>query len=123
MPPSQSRRAAAIARLAGIAASMAAAPAIAATIAGPAGAAVAPAQQSAVTGAAAADHLSTLFDPSTTAQLTATASHGPQRDTTEPNPFHQFHQFNQGPFHQGSPFDEDVPFHQWINPFDQLVEP
>ncbi|WP_327140521.1 hypothetical protein [Nocardia sp. NBC_01327] len=123
MSPPSSSRSAAIARLAAIAASMAAVPAVAMTIAGPAGAAVAPAPQSYVVGAAAKEHLSTLLAQGVTADLTA-ASHGVQHDTTEPNPFHQFHQFNEGPFRQGSPFGQDAPFHQAPgDPFMELSEP
>lgn len=122
MSPPYSRRAAAIARLAGIAATMAAAPAIAASLAGPAAAAIAPAPQTTVVGSAAQLHLSSLLAQSATAELVS--AHGVQHDTVEPTPFHQFHQFNEGPFRQGQPFGQSPPFHQAPgDPFNQLVDP
>ncbi|MFE3190802.1 hypothetical protein ACFXHA_17460 [Nocardia sp. NPDC059240] len=120
--PSPSSRAAAIARLAAIAATMAAVPAIAASIAGPAEAAAPP--QPIPVGAAALTHLSTLFDQGVSV---IPAGHGVQKDTNEPNPFHQFHQ---SPFHQGGGFNQLPPFHEAPpphnpppDPFEQLVDP
>ncbi|MVU82807.1 hypothetical protein GPX89_36930 [Nocardia sp. ET3-3] len=123
MPPPSHRRTAAIARLAGIAATMAAAPAVAVIIAGSAQAAQAPVQQSADVGTAARAHLSTLLGPGvTTERLSADQATNPH--VLKPNPFHQFQQFHQGPFRQGSPFGQDIPFHQAPgDPFQELSEP
>ncbi|MEC3953924.1 hypothetical protein VMT65_12885 [Nocardia sp. CDC153] len=121
MSPPNSRRTAAIARLAGIAATMAAAPAIAASLAGSADAAVVAPEQTTVVGAAAQAHLENLFAPTATTELAS--AHGVQKDTRVPNPFHQFSQFHEGPFRQGQPFGQDVPFHQAPTGFVQLVDP
>ncbi|MFJ4655654.1 hypothetical protein ACIP5Y_30615 [Nocardia sp. NPDC088792] len=123
MSPRSSSRSAAVARLAAIAATMAAVPVVAVTIGGTAGAATAPAEQSAVLGAAARAHLATLIDQGITLAPIAAADRI-RPAATEPTPFHQFHQagpFRQG-FHQG--FNQAVPFHQAPgNPFIQLVDP
>ncbi|AYF74089.1 hypothetical protein D7D52_09670 [Nocardia yunnanensis] len=124
MSPSTNRRAAAIARLAGIAATMAAAPAIVAGLTGPADAATAPAPAATVIGSAAQAHLATLLTAESTARPAAAAD--VRLAATRPNPFHQFSQFHEGPFRQGQPFHQAVPFHQAPEgggPFQQLSEP
>ncbi|MCX4098522.1 hypothetical protein [Nocardia sp. alder85J] len=120
MSPSHSGRAAAIARLAGIAATMAAAPAIAMSLAGPAGAAILPTADSTVVGAAAQAHLATVLDQPTSAE--PVSADGVQHDAV-PNPFHQFNQFQEGPFRQGQPFHQVEPFRQAPTGFVQIIDP